>query len=185
MQRLSGASLLVFANKTDVEGCMTEQEILSVSDLDRMASCEGLTELTTLCQGPTIRIDTNTPLAHPPMQRHDRYKPKRRIGLGCRGCQAASIPILSDHFVHHMFLSERVTFVERVLSADSTGSIKPQRWLKVSFFSQGCGTSRYTRQRAVDVCFAVVGPPSREEKMWLFMLQKMDMDREHAMRKGN
>ncbi|KPM36058.1 hypothetical protein AK830_g10517 [Neonectria ditissima] len=27
-ERLSGASLLVFANKTDVDGCMTEQEIL-------------------------------------------------------------------------------------------------------------------------------------------------------------
>ena len=30
-QRLAGASLLVFANKTDVEGCMDEKEILSVS----------------------------------------------------------------------------------------------------------------------------------------------------------
>ncbi|CZR40227.1 putative ADP-ribosylation factor-like 2 [Fusarium proliferatum ET1] len=28
-ERLAGASLLVFANKTDVEGCMTEEEILS------------------------------------------------------------------------------------------------------------------------------------------------------------
>lgn len=31
LQRLAGASLLIFANKTDVEGCMTEQEILKVS----------------------------------------------------------------------------------------------------------------------------------------------------------
>lgn len=30
-QRLAGASLLVFANKTDVEGCLDEKEILSVS----------------------------------------------------------------------------------------------------------------------------------------------------------
>jgi hypothetical protein len=29
-KRLAGASLLVFANKTDVDGCMDEQEILSV-----------------------------------------------------------------------------------------------------------------------------------------------------------
>ncbi|KAL6870093.1 ADP-ribosylation factor-like protein 2 [Amphichorda felina] len=29
-ERLGGASLLVFANKTDVEGCMDEQEIMSV-----------------------------------------------------------------------------------------------------------------------------------------------------------
>jgi ADP-ribosylation factor-like protein 2 len=30
-QRLAGASLLIFANKTDVEGCMSEREILTVS----------------------------------------------------------------------------------------------------------------------------------------------------------
>ncbi|KAG8665566.1 hypothetical protein FPOAC1_010365 [Fusarium poae] len=32
--RLAGASLLVFANKTDVEGCMTEAEILSELQLE-------------------------------------------------------------------------------------------------------------------------------------------------------
>lgn len=34
MQRLSGASLLVFANKTDINGCMNEQEIQEVCRLD-------------------------------------------------------------------------------------------------------------------------------------------------------
>ncbi len=29
-QRLAGASLLIFANKTDVDGCMDEQEIRTV-----------------------------------------------------------------------------------------------------------------------------------------------------------
>ncbi|KAF5703956.1 ADP-ribosylation factor-like 2 [Fusarium globosum] len=33
-ERLAGASLLVFANKTDVEGCMTEEEILSELQLE-------------------------------------------------------------------------------------------------------------------------------------------------------
>ncbi|KAF4342237.1 ADP-ribosylation factor-like 2 [Fusarium beomiforme] len=33
-ERLAGASLLVFANKTDVEGCMTEEEILSELQLN-------------------------------------------------------------------------------------------------------------------------------------------------------
>ncbi|KAM5351226.1 hypothetical protein ACJ41O_003949 [Fusarium nematophilum] len=33
-ERLAGASLLVFANKTDVEGCMTEQEILEALQLE-------------------------------------------------------------------------------------------------------------------------------------------------------
>jgi ADP-ribosylation factor-like protein 2 len=32
-QRLSGASLLVFANKTDVDGCMDETEIQEVCDM--------------------------------------------------------------------------------------------------------------------------------------------------------
>jgi hypothetical protein len=31
LQRLMGASLLVFLNKTDVEGCMTEDEVREVS----------------------------------------------------------------------------------------------------------------------------------------------------------
>ena len=31
-QRLSGASLLVFANKTDVNGCMDEREIQQVGE---------------------------------------------------------------------------------------------------------------------------------------------------------
>ena len=34
-KRLTGASLLVFANKTDVEGCMTENEIRQVSKQQR------------------------------------------------------------------------------------------------------------------------------------------------------
>ncbi|KAH6998869.1 ADP-ribosylation factor family-domain-containing protein [Ilyonectria destructans] len=33
-ERLAGASLLVFANKTDVDGCMTEQEILASLQLE-------------------------------------------------------------------------------------------------------------------------------------------------------
>ncbi|KAI5465450.1 ADP-ribosylation factor family-domain-containing protein [Mariannaea sp. PMI_226] len=33
-ERLAGASLLVFANKTDVDGCMTKQEILSTLQLE-------------------------------------------------------------------------------------------------------------------------------------------------------
>ncbi|KEY65915.1 hypothetical protein S7711_07945 [Stachybotrys chartarum IBT 7711] len=33
-ERLAGASLLIFANKTDVEGCMSEGEILTSLDLD-------------------------------------------------------------------------------------------------------------------------------------------------------
>jgi hypothetical protein len=31
LQRLMGASLLIFLNKTDVEGCMTEDEVREVS----------------------------------------------------------------------------------------------------------------------------------------------------------
>jgi ADP-ribosylation factor-like protein 2 len=45
-QRLSGASLLVFANKTDVNGCMDEAEIQEVLFLRRCHAVE-LTE----CRG--------------------------------------------------------------------------------------------------------------------------------------
>ncbi|KAG5942920.1 ADP-ribosylation factor-like protein 2 [Claviceps sorghi] len=37
-ERLSGASLLIFSNKTDVEGCMNEQEIRMALQLDEIRS---------------------------------------------------------------------------------------------------------------------------------------------------
>ena len=36
MQRLSGASLLVFKNKSDVPGAMTEMEVREVGDVRRV-----------------------------------------------------------------------------------------------------------------------------------------------------
>lgn len=36
MKRLSGASLLVFANKTDVQGCMTGEEIVEALKLENI-----------------------------------------------------------------------------------------------------------------------------------------------------
>ncbi|KAF5613912.1 ADP-ribosylation factor-like 2 [Fusarium subglutinans] len=45
-ERLAGASLLVFANKTDVEGCMTEEEILSVCPRYAMTCHVNMTKLT-------------------------------------------------------------------------------------------------------------------------------------------
>jgi hypothetical protein len=57
----------VFANKTDVEGCMTEQEILSVSSeqkrITKTSAHNGL--------GTSIGVDKDSSLAHPTMQRHD------------------------------------------------------------------------------------------------------------------
>lgn len=38
MQRLSGASLLVYLNKIDVVGCMTEEEVHKKLDLDSIAT---------------------------------------------------------------------------------------------------------------------------------------------------
>ncbi|GAB0137195.1 ADP-ribosylation factor-like protein 2 [Epichloe bromicola] len=37
-ERLSGASLLIFSNKTDVEGCMDEQEVRTALRLDEIRS---------------------------------------------------------------------------------------------------------------------------------------------------
>ncbi|KAF4119274.1 ADP-ribosylation factor-like protein 2 [Geosmithia morbida] len=49
-ERLAGASLLIFANKTDVEGCMPEEEILSALQLEsirthqwRVLRCSAMT----------------------------------------------------------------------------------------------------------------------------------------------
>lgn len=38
MQRLSGASLLVFLNKTDIPGCMEENEVRHRLELDRITT---------------------------------------------------------------------------------------------------------------------------------------------------
>lgn len=39
LQRLMGASLLVFLNKTDVGGCMTEDEVRKVCTVFYLSSC--------------------------------------------------------------------------------------------------------------------------------------------------
>lgn len=63
MQRLAGASLLVFANKTDVDGCMTEQEILAVSCRQvRTSTTRLMTDFG--CLVAATGVNTNTPLAH-------------------------------------------------------------------------------------------------------------------------
>lgn len=38
MQRLAGASLLVFLNKTDVRGCMSEEEVIEALELRQIVT---------------------------------------------------------------------------------------------------------------------------------------------------
>lgn len=60
-KRLMGASLLVFANKTDVGNCMTDEEICQVCQT--LASCN--LDLTTA--GSPIRCNQNTQMDNCPM----------------------------------------------------------------------------------------------------------------------
>jgi hypothetical protein len=75
VQRLAGASLLVFANKTDVEGCMTEEEILSVCSRHAMPCEYDQPSSPQQYLGATAGIDTDTSMAHPAMQRYDWNQP--------------------------------------------------------------------------------------------------------------
>ncbi|KAL6404104.1 hypothetical protein AUP68_13485 [Ilyonectria robusta] len=94
MQRLAGASLLVFANKTDVDGCMTEQEILAVScRQERTSRTRLMTDFG--CLVPATGVNTDTPLAHFAMQCHDGQQSQGGIGVGGGRRQEATVPLLN------------------------------------------------------------------------------------------
>jgi hypothetical protein len=87
-QRLSGASLLIFANKTDVRGCMTGQEILEVSfsvDVCDESTRFGLA-LTRFMAGIEAERDPNAQVEHSALQRDNGRESQRGLGLGCRRC---------------------------------------------------------------------------------------------------
>lgn len=96
-QRLAGACLLIFANKTDVDGCMTEAEILQVGDVLSLQAENALTHLVA-----SVTRNSDTSMAHSTMQCHDWEKPQGRIGVGCRGRQEATVFILGSNVVGKM-----------------------------------------------------------------------------------
>lgn len=67
-KRLSGASLLVFVNKTDVDGCMTEEEVYTVSlqlrrRRRRRREIKGLT-VWWGGKGTAVGVDTDASMAY-------------------------------------------------------------------------------------------------------------------------
>jgi hypothetical protein len=96
-QRLSGASLLVFKNKSDVPGAMTEDEVREVCDVWTSLRAGGLLsgQLAVLTGvGPATRRDPDTQMAHHDMQRHDWLEPGGRAGVGGTGRQSTPVPVL-------------------------------------------------------------------------------------------
>ncbi|TQS32455.1 hypothetical protein Golomagni_07228, partial [Golovinomyces magnicellulatus] len=86
-ERLGGASLLIFANKTDVQGCMTEQEIVAVS----------YATFTSL--GIEVEGHSNAPMANFTVQCYDGKEPERRTGLGCgRGKEEVILVLNIQHY---------------------------------------------------------------------------------------
>lgn len=90
-QRLSGASLLVFKNKSDVAGAMTEDEVREVSELSHtkhlLPHCftEGKSDNGGNL-GTEIGQHQNAPLDHYELQRHDGSELDGRPAVGCEGC---------------------------------------------------------------------------------------------------
>ena len=84
-QRLMGASLLVFANKTDVDGCMNDEDIRKVSPdvspgMTIVLLRPGLTGTPSGCY-PYAQMDYKT------VQCNDGQEFDRRPGVGSTGCE--------------------------------------------------------------------------------------------------
>ena len=85
-----GASLLVFANKTDVGGCMTDDEIRKVGDCTLPALSEGRL----ISPGVATRCNQDTQVGYFPMQRNHRGVPAGRIGVGGSGRKRQTVLVL-------------------------------------------------------------------------------------------
>ena len=82
----------MFANKTDVNGCMDEEEILEVSSLSNAAGWQSGNDETR--PGSSIEGDPHTQMAHPALQRRHRRQSPRGPRLGRRRCQKAALSVL-------------------------------------------------------------------------------------------
>lgn len=89
---MTGASLLVFKNKSDVSGAMTEDEVREVrctKDHMAMGMANGSPALTT-------RFYQDTQMDHSSMQRNDWDESPERTGVGGSGRERSVIFILAD-----------------------------------------------------------------------------------------
>ena len=94
LQRLMGASLLVFKNKSDVPGSMTEGEVRQVSGLKDFRFLTRAFRPMTFPTGASTGLDKDTQMDHHGLQCHDRHEPPRRAPMGCTGCKGSSVSLL-------------------------------------------------------------------------------------------
>lgn len=94
LQRLMGASLLVFKNKSDVPGSMTEGEVQQVSGLKDFQFLTRAFRPMTFPTGASTGLDQDAQMDHHGLQCHDRHEPPRRAPMGCTGCKGSSVSLL-------------------------------------------------------------------------------------------
>ena len=94
LQRLMGASLLVFKNKSDVPGSMTEGEVRQVSGLKDFRFLTRAFRPMTFPTGASTGLDKDAQMDHHGLQCHDRHEPPGRAPMGCTGCKGSSVSLL-------------------------------------------------------------------------------------------
>lgn len=87
-----GASLLIFLNKTDVGGCMTESDIHEVRSASHHSFWQFTNDL--WCIGSSIRCHQNAQMGNISMQCYDRKEFARRAGLGGPRCEGQTFSVL-------------------------------------------------------------------------------------------
>lgn len=88
-QRLQGASLLIFSNKTDIAGSMSDEDIRKASYVGSELCGEGLTD-----SGARTGLDQDAQMDYHPMQCHNRLQCPRRHQMGCRRCERPAFLVL-------------------------------------------------------------------------------------------
>lgn len=87
-----GASLLIFLNKTDVGGCMTESDIHEVRQVSLHSLWQFTDDLWFI--GSSIRCHQNAQMGNISMQCYDRKEFARRAGLGGPRCEGQTFSVL-------------------------------------------------------------------------------------------
>jgi hypothetical protein len=132
-QRLMGASLLVFKNKSDVAGSMTEAEIREVRlwhfAMSR-ARRNGRPQHTNHGEtGITFRQHSHAQVADHDMQRDDGRKSSRRATMGRPGRQRPAVPILDRSTISVVAMSSPTAAETRCTRCPKLGVHKVQRAL--------------------------------------------------------
>ncbi len=88
-KRLMGASLLVFSNKTDVEGCMSDSDIRQVDDAPEIFSQTRLT-----VTGASTGRNQDAQMDYHTLQCNYREESAGRPRMGCARCSRQALSLL-------------------------------------------------------------------------------------------